>query len=104
MYAIRTLPPNSRSDVFGLTLDEAFARIMALADRQYRFTRTGYVMHLLMTNATPGEPEFSSPSANNAVARREIKEQVCAHGLGMFQVMTDTEYERAVLGQGMAAE
>ncbi len=78
--------------------------MMALADRQYAFTRTGWVMHLLMTNVPPGEQDFMSHATNNAVARQEIKAQVCRHGLGLFQLMTDQEYERTVAEVRLAAE
>jgi hypothetical protein len=78
--------------------------MMALADRQYAFTRTGWVMHLLMTNCRRGEAGFMSHAANNAVARQEIKKQVCCHGLGLFRVMTDREYEQSVAEVGLAAE
>lgn len=81
MYTLRSVPPDRRTDARGLTLDEAFVRMMALSDRVYRFTRTGWAMQLLMTNVAPGEPDFTSHATNDAVARREIKAQVCRHGL-----------------------
>lgn len=78
--------------------------MMALSDRVYRFTRTGWAMPLLMSNRQPEESEFLSHAANNAVARLEIKRQVCRHGLGLFRVMTDREYELSVAEVGLAAE
>ena len=78
--------------------------MMALADRHYAFTRTGWVMQLLMTNVAPGEPDFLSHATNNAVARQEIKRQVCRHGLGLFQLLTDQEYERTLAEVRQAAE
>jgi hypothetical protein len=103
MYTLRHIPAERRTDARGLTLDEAFVRMMALADRQYMFTRTGWVMHLLMTNRAIDEPEFTSHATNGAVARQEIKRQVCRHGLGMFELMTDAEYASAVLAKETAA-
>jgi hypothetical protein len=94
MYTLRHLPPDCRTDVRGLSLDEAFVRMMALASRQFMFSRTGWTLQLLMTNVAPGEPEFLSHATNNAVARQDIKGQVCRHGLGLFLVMTDAEYAR----------
>jgi hypothetical protein len=103
MYTLRTVPPDRRTHARALSLDEAFVRMMALADRQYRFTRTGWAMQLLMTNVSPNEPEFVSHATNDAVARQEIKRQVCRHGLGLFEVLTDAEYDRAVLSKEAAA-
>jgi hypothetical protein len=104
MYTLRHIPPHRHTDARGLSLDEAFVRIVALAGRQFMFTRTGHVMHLLMTNVAPGEPEFLSHATNDAVARQDIKGQVCRHGLGLFKVMTDAEYARLSPIVRMAAE
>lgn len=104
MYTLRHLPANRRTDARGLTLDEVFVRLMALADRQYAFVRTGWATQLLMTNVAPGEPDFISHATNNAVARQEIKKQVCRHGLGLFQVLTDLEYQQALAQVVQAAE
>ena len=40
MYTVRTIPPDFLTDARGLTLQEAFTRIMALMDRHYAFART----------------------------------------------------------------
>jgi len=93
------VPPDRRTDARGLTLDEAFVRMMALSDRVYRFTRTGWAMQLLMTNVAGSEPEFLSHATNDLVARQEIKKQVCNHGLGQFEFMTDSEYVRKLAGK-----
>lgn len=104
MYTIRHLPEDYLTDARGLTLDEAFVRMLTMAERQYAFTRTGWVMHLLMTNRQPGEPDFVSHATNNAVARQEIKKLVCRHGLGLFQVLSDREYDLGAPVVGLAAE
>ena len=104
MYTLRHRPADCRTDARGLTLDGVFVRMMALADRQYAFVRTGWAMQLLMTNVAPGEPDFISHATNNAAARQEIKKLVCRHGLGLFQVLTDLEYEQALSEVGLAAE
>jgi len=98
MFTLRCTPPDPFSDAPGLTLSEAFVRMMALSGRAYMFTRTGYVMHLLMTDPPMGASEFQSKNGSDWAARMEIIEQVCAHGLGEFQVVTDEEYH-----QGRAA-
>ena len=103
MYTIRTIPPSLKTDARGLTLEEAFVRIMALADRQYMFTRTARVMHLMMTNTAEGEPEFLSEVAVDAHARRAIMAQVCDHGLGLFTVITDEQYRLLRLAEEWAA-
>jgi hypothetical protein len=103
MYTIRTIPPNPGTDARGLTLEEAFVRIMALADRQYMFTRTARVMHLLMTNVPRGEPEFLSEISVDSHARRAIMAQVCDHGLGQFSVMTNEQYRLLQLADEWAA-
>ena len=96
MYTLRTMPPDRLTDAHGLTLYEAFIRMMALSDRAYMFTRTNMVMHLLMTEPPLGAPHFESRNGNDWAARMEIAEQVCAHGLGQFRVITDEEYREAV--------
>lgn len=103
MFTVRHIPPSRHTDARGLTLDEAFVRIMALTERQYVFVRTGWGTQLLMTNAPPGEPIFYVDMLLSAESRQEIKRMVCAHGLGQFQVMTDAEYVRQIAGQDLAA-
>jgi hypothetical protein len=103
MYTIRTIPPSPNTDARGLTLEEAFVRIMALADRQYMFTRTARVMHLLMTNVAEDEPEFLSEITVDLHARRAIMAQICDHGLGLFTVMTDEQYRLLQLAEEWAA-
>jgi hypothetical protein len=76
---------------------------MALSGRQYRFLRTSWVTHLTMTRKDPGEPDFESKLKGWAAPREDIMHQVCAHGLGQFQVMTDEQYQRDVLGGRVAA-
>lgn len=104
MYTLRHIPVDRRTVARGLSLDEAFIRMLALAGRQYAFVRTGWAMQLLMTNAAPGEPEFLSHATNNAVARQDIKGQVCRHGLGLFEFTTDAEYASRIGSDRMAAE
>jgi hypothetical protein len=99
MYTVRTIPPDIRSDARGLSLSEAFARIMALMDRRYAFARTARVMHLMMTRVEEGESEFLSEFATDETARNAIMAQVCAYGFGRFRVMTDEDYRREILGR-----
>jgi hypothetical protein len=99
MYTIRNIPPDIRTDARGLSLQEAFTRIMALMERQYAFVRTARVMHLMMTCVAPGEPDFLSEFSTDETARRAIMAQVCAHGLGRFRVITDEQYRIELLNQ-----
>src|SRR5512146_2321344 len=99
MYTIRTIPPDVLTDARGLTLAEAFTRIMALMSRQYPFTRTGRVVQLLMTDVADGEPESSSEFTTDETARNAIMAQVCAHGFGRFRVITDEQYRLEILKQ-----
>jgi hypothetical protein len=103
MYTLRHIPPDRRTDARGLTLDEAFVRMMALSERQFRFVRTGWGTQLLMTNCSPGEPIFYIDMIFSEPARQEIKRRVCAHGLGLFQVITDEEYVRLIAVNSRAA-
>ena len=99
MYTIRAIPPDILTDARGLTLTEAFTRIMALMDRHYAFARTARVMHLMMTGVEEGEPEFLSEFTTDETARNAIMAQVCAWGFGRFQVMSDEDYTRQILGR-----
>lgn len=67
------------------------------------FVRTGWGTQLLMTSTQPGEPTFYVDMIFSAEARQEIKRRVCAHGLGLFQIMTDEEYVRLIAGNSVAA-
>ena len=82
----------------GLTLLEAFTRLMAIAGRDYMFFRTGaWVMHLVCPDKPPGEPEFESSLSIDSHAREDIMRQVCDHGLGLFRIVPDEQFyeERA---------
>jgi hypothetical protein len=103
MYTVRHIPPHCRTDARGLTLDEAFIRMMALAERQYMFVRTGWGTQLLMTNSQPDEQIFYVDMIFSAEARQEIKRRVCAHGFGLFQFMTDADYVQLIAGDVLAA-
>jgi hypothetical protein len=79
----------------GLTLLEAFTRLMALAERDYMFFRTGaWVMHLAMPQKPSGEPKFESSLSVDAQARTAIMRQVCDHGLGVFRMIPNEQFHR----------
>jgi hypothetical protein len=103
MYTLRNIPPEVRTDARGLTLVEAFTRIMALTGRHYQFTRTARVMHLVMTNRGTDEPDFLSEFTADETARHAIMAQVCANGFGQFRVVTDEQYHLELLRAEQAA-
>jgi len=93
-YTIIPLELNSDFVVSGLTLLEAFTRIMALADRDYMFFRSGWVMHLVTTNRPADEPDFETPLAT-ALYKRGLRSQMIqdVHPLGpMKQSMVGLAY------------
>lgn len=103
MYTICSKRPDLEADVGGLTVQEAFTRIMALEGLDYSFTRTGRVMHLLLSKAVPDAPEFLSAIAVDALARNAIMAQVCCHGFGQYRVIPDEQYRLELASRGLAA-
>jgi hypothetical protein len=99
MHTVRTIPADILTDARGLTLQEAFTRIMALMGREYAFARTCRVMHLMMTGVKEGEPEFLSEFTTDETARNAIMAQVCAYGFGRFRVITDEQYRSEILNR-----
>jgi hypothetical protein len=99
MYTVRTIPADILTDARGLTLQEAFTRIMALMGREYAFARTCRVMHLMMTGVQEGEPEFLSEFTTDETARNAIMAQVCAYGFGRFRVISDEQYRSELLNR-----
>jgi len=92
LFTLIPLDPQLGTAAPGLTLLEAFTRLMALAGRDYMFFRTGWVMHMVSPRKPPDEPEFESPLAVDAQARASIMRQVCDHGLGLFRVVPDEQF------------
>jgi hypothetical protein len=100
LFTLIPLAPEPGTSAPGLTLAEAFMRLMAVAGRDYMFFRTGWVMHMVSPRRPPDEPEFESSLAVDAQARADIMRQVCEHGLGLFRMVPDEQLhqERAALG------
>jgi hypothetical protein len=103
LYTLVPLDPTQGTNAPGLTLLEAFTRLMAFAGRDYMFFRTGaWVMHLVTPQKPAGETNFESSLSVDAQARAAIMRQVCEHGLGLYRIVPDIqfhqegfEYERA---------
>lgn len=61
LFTLIPLRPGLGTVAPGLTLLEAFTRLMAIAERDFMFFRTGgWVMHLVMLPKSLGEPDFES--------------------------------------------
>jgi hypothetical protein len=95
LFTLVPLDSTLGSNAPGLTLLEAFTRLMALAERDYMFFRTGaWVMHLVTPQKSPGELNFESSLSVDAQARAAIMRQVCDHGLGLFRMIPDKQFHR----------
>jgi hypothetical protein len=104
LYTLIPLDPKQGTIAPGLTLREVFTRLMAVAERDYMFFRTGaWVMHLATTQKLSGEPEFESTLSVDSHARAAIMRQVCEHGLGLFRMVSDEQFQREGLGHERAA-
>jgi hypothetical protein len=88
-FTLLPLDPRLGTVAPGLTLLEAFTRVMAVAERDYMFFRTGWVMHMVSPEKPPGEPDFESSLSIDSHARAAIMRQVCDHGLGLFRIVPD---------------
>lgn len=104
LYTLVPLHPRHGTIAPGLTLLEAFTRLMAIAERDFMFFRTGaWVMHLTTPSKPAGEPQFESTLAVDAQARAEIMGQVCDHGLGLFQMIPHKQSKTEGLAHERAA-
>jgi hypothetical protein len=103
LFTLIPLAPELGTVGPGLTLAEAFTRLMAVAGRDYMFFRTGWVMHLVSPQKPAGEPEFESSLSVDGQARAAIMRQVCDHGLGLFRIVPDEQFHRGMAGHERAA-
>jgi hypothetical protein len=86
----------------GLTLSEAFARMMAFAHCDYAFGRFNGDMHLTVTPADDASggfeaeprPECRSKLLNNEMARAEIMRRFLKRGVNGYRIVTDEEWQR----------
>jgi hypothetical protein len=85
----------------GLTLSEAFARMMALAQCGYTFGRSNGDMYLTLTPADAPEsfpadppPALKSKQLDNERARAEIMRRFLKHGYGGYRIITDEDWQR----------
>jgi hypothetical protein len=95
LFTLIPLDPAAETPAPGLTLKEAFTRLMALAGRDYMFFRTGaWVMHLVTPQMPVGEPHFESSLSVDTQARAAIMREVCEHGLGIYRLEPDKQFHR----------
>jgi hypothetical protein len=108
-YTVFDMQEDWGNEAPGLTLEEAFARLMALAGCDYSFARDGAEMRLLFQcrQSQPEigfpddewmdfmNPDFRSAVADDTEARRSIMEQMIDNGLGHYCVMSDDRYRAA---------
>jgi len=85
----------------GLTLTEAFARMMALARVDYAFGKFNGEMLLTLTPAdapdsfpTEPPPACRSKQLDPEKARFEIMRRFLKHGFGGYRIMTDEDFQR----------
>jgi hypothetical protein len=86
----------------GLTLSEAFARMMAFAQCEYAFGRLNGDMHLTVTHAddvsgseqSEPPPQCRSKLLNDEQARAEIMRRFLRHGVNGYRITTDDEWMR----------
>jgi hypothetical protein len=85
----------------GLSLAEAFTRMMALARCDYAFGRFNGDMVLTLTPADAAEsfpqeppPECKSKQLDNERARAEIMRRFLKHGFGGYRMLTDEDWQR----------
>ena len=100
-YTVYSLTDEDGAQASGLTLSEAFARMMALAQCDYAFGRFSGDVHLTLRPADapdsfPAEPppECRSKLMDDAMARAEIMRRVLKNGYGGYRIVTDEDWQR----------
>ncbi len=106
-YTVGSLEDAVQHHGAGLSVDEAFVRIMALTETEYVFARDDGVMRLFLTNreARKGEPfsddpeferlqnpDFRSPNPDDSTARQDIMLQAISGGRDGYFAVSDKRY------------
>ena len=106
-YTVLSLEDEAEHHGTGLSVDEAFAFIMALTETEYVFARDHGVMRLFLTNREirKGEPfdddsdferrqnpDYRSPHPDDSVARQDIMLQAISGGRDGYFAMSDESY------------
>jgi hypothetical protein len=107
-YTVFSLQGEDRHQGSGMTLAEAFARMMALAHCNYAFGRFEGDMRLTVTalDDVPEEylndpairarmfPEHRSKFLDDEIARNDLMRRFLKLGLGGYHITSDEEYAR----------
>lgn len=103
-YTVLSLENDADHHGAGLSVDEAFARIMALTETDYVFARDHGVMRLFLTNGElrKGEPfdydqeferlqnpDYRSPNTDDGAARQDIMLQAISGGRDGYFAVSD---------------
>ncbi|MGD0143415.1 MAG: hypothetical protein ABSC92_09665 [Rhizomicrobium sp.] len=100
-YTVFSVTDDDGAQGWGLTLSEAFARLMAFARCDYAFGRFNGDMHLSLTqtddvsdgdNAEP-PPALRSKLLDNDKARAEIMRRFVNRDLSGYRIVTDDEWK-----------
>jgi hypothetical protein len=86
----------------GMTLAEAFTRMMVFARCEYSFGRFSGDMHLSLTQAddtsdgyeSEPPPALRSKLMDDAMARAEIMRRFVNHGVNGYRIMRDEDWQR----------
>ena len=120
-YTVLSLEDDADHHGTGLSVDEAFARIMALTETDYVFARDHGVMRLFLTSPElrKGEPfdydsdfgrlqnpDFRSPNPDDSAARQDIMLQAISGTRDGYFAVSDERYaqeetKNAYRGQGI---
>jgi hypothetical protein len=101
-YSVVSVVGDEGANASGLTLPEAFARMMAFARCDYAFSRFNGDMLLSITQAddesegydTEPPPALRSKLLDDAKARAEIMRRFVRHGINGYRILADEEWRR----------
>jgi hypothetical protein len=101
-YTVMSVVGDEGAQGSGLTLPEAFARMMAFARCDYAFSRFNGDMHLSITQAedqaegydTDPPPALRSKLMDDAKARAETMRRFVKHGINGYRILTDEDWRR----------
>jgi len=101
-YTVVSVADEEGAQGSGLTLTEAFTRMMAFARCDYAFGRSHGDMHLSLTQSadapegydTEPPPALRSKQLDDVKARAEIMRRFVNHGVNGYRIMTDQDWQR----------
>jgi hypothetical protein len=101
-YTVVSMMDDEGAQGSGLTLAEAFTRMMAFARCDYAFGRSHGDMHLSLTQladapegyGTEPPPALRSKLLDDVRARAEIMRRFVNHGVNGYRIMSDQDWQR----------